>query len=304
MNMVRVVRLDMKQCKMIAIDMDGTLLCPRSTVTPRVKAAIHAAVRSGLLVVFATGRNINECKAVLAAVDHYDSGVFVGGAVVIDTRNWKTMHRTMMQPDLTRKLTALLESMGHAVLAVQDHSAGGYDYLITGNIPVNSETAHWMRVNSASHLLVEKLSEHAHEHTIRVGIVAPPEEVARVKAAVEKQFGQRVVLLNLAVPSAGVEVLEVFDPAVNKWEGIQHIARQHGILGQEIIAIGDDVNDIPMLKNAGWGIAMGNAKPEVQKAARRVIGSNQDEGLAAFLEEIVALRTGKLSNTKEGEVAA
>lgn len=294
----------MKQYRMIAIDLDGTLLCPRSTVTPRVKAAVHSALRSGLKVVFATGRNLNECNSVLGAVDHYDAAVFVGGAMVVDTKSRATLHRTMMRPELARELAVLLESMGHAVLAVQDHSTGGYDYLISAGVPVNAETAHWMKVNSASHLLVERLGEHAHQHTIRMGIVAPPAEVARVKQALEKRYSDRIVLLNLAVPSAGVEVLEVFDPAVNKWEGIQHIARRHGIRSEEIIAVGDDVNDIPMLMRAGLGVAMGNAKPEVQAVAKRVIGANADEGLAEFLEEVIANRPAVAPNHQEGGAAA
>jgi len=89
------------------------------------------------------------------------------------------------------------------------------------------------------------------------------------------------------VPTKDVEVLEVFDPSVNKWEGILHIARRHGIDPEHIIAIGDDVNDVHMIRNAGLGVAMGNAKPEVQRLAKRVIGRNVDEGLAVFLEELV-----------------
>ena len=54
------------------------------------------------------------------------------------------------------------------------------------------------------------------------------------------------------MPAYGVDVLEVFDPAVNKWEGILHVARRHGILPEQIIAVGDDINDLTMLANAGW----------------------------------------------------
>lgn len=280
----------MKQYKMIAIDLDGTLLCPRGTVTRRVKEAVHKALGSGLLVCFATGRNWTECHAVLEAVDHYDSAVFVGGALVVDTKNRVTLHRTMMGAELSRELAGLLESLGHAVLAVQDRQTAGVDYLISHGIPMNAETSHWMKVTSASYELVENLPGHEHEHTIRVGIVAPPAEVAQVRREIEARFGERVFIINLTVPSAGVEVLEVFDPAVNKWEGIQHVAKRHGIMGEEIIAVGDDYNDIPMLSRAGLGVAMGNAKPEVRAVAKRVIGHNAQEGLAEFLEEVVASR--------------
>jgi len=59
------------------------------------------------------------------------------------------------------------------------------------------------------------------------------------------------------------QILEVFDPAVNKWEGILHVARHHGIDPKQIIAIGDDVNDLMMIRNAGLGVAMGNSHPQV-----------------------------------------
>jgi hydroxymethylpyrimidine pyrophosphatase-like HAD family hydrolase len=84
-----------------------------------------------------------------------------------------------------------------------------------------------------------------------------------------------------------MEVLEIFDPAVNKWEGVKLVAQRHGVAEHEIIAIGDDVNDLPMIRHAGLGVAMGNARPEVREVAKRVIGTNADEGLAEFLEELV-----------------
>jgi hydroxymethylpyrimidine pyrophosphatase-like HAD family hydrolase len=121
-----------------------------------------------------------------------------------------------------------------------------------------------------------------------VGIVAPPEEIARVKWSLLEKFQGRILVQSLMVPAYAVEVLEVFDPAVNKWEGVLHVARAHDIKPEEIIAIGDDVNDVPMLQHAGLGVAMGNARPEALAVADRVIGRNTEEGLAAFLEELVA----------------
>ena len=67
-----------------------------------------------------------------------------------------------------------------------------------------------------------------------------------------------------------------------------HVARKHGIEPEQIIAIGDDVNDVPMISRAGLGVAMGNARDEIKAIAKRVIGHNKDEGLAVFLEELVA----------------
>src|ERR671916_3510913 len=95
--------------RMIAIDLDGTLLSPAGEVTPRARQAVRKALDAGLLVCFATGRNWTESKTVLQAVEHYDSAVFVGGAMVVDTKQQGVLHRMMMQPDLARQLSAPFE---------------------------------------------------------------------------------------------------------------------------------------------------------------------------------------------------
>jgi Cof subfamily protein (haloacid dehalogenase superfamily) len=276
--------------KMVAIDLDGTLLSPEGTVTDRTKAAIHQCLSAGMLVCFATGRNWTESRTVLETVAHYDTAVFAGGAIVIDTRQEVILHRQMVDPQLARDICKVLEDAGHAVLALQETAAAGVDYLVSDEVPLNGETMHWMSVTRASVHHVTRLSEYPHEHTLRLGIVAQPAEVAEVDRELSQRFGDRVLLQRLFVPSASVEVLEIFDPSVNKWEGIMQVAARHQLTPEQIIAVGDDVNDLHMIRNAGLGIAMGNAKPEVKAIAKRVIGHNRDDGLAIFLEEIAAAR--------------
>jgi Cof subfamily protein (haloacid dehalogenase superfamily) len=272
---------------MIAIDLDGTLLSPLGKVTPRAKAAVHKALGAGLLICFATGRNFTESQAILEAVAHYDSAVFVGGAMVVDTRQRLTLHRQLMEPALAAEVCGAFEAAGHAALALQDTTVAGVDYLMSADMPTNHAIDQWIKLTAASIRKIKGLDRYSHEHTIRVGIVAEPDEIAGVRRQLDERFGERIMHHSVIVPAYSVEVLEVFDPSVNKWEGIQHVARRHGIRPEQIIAIGDDVNDLHMIRNAGLGVAMGNAKPEVKAIAKRIIGSNQDEGLAAFLEELV-----------------
>ena len=272
---------------MIVLDLDGTLLSPAGEVTPRMKAAIHRALGTGLLVCFATGRNWTESRDVLEALDHYPTAVFVGGAMVMDTHHRATLHRTLMEPALARQICAFLEAADHAALALQDQGTAGVDYLVSGQADLNEATRAWMSITQAQLHQVPSLADYPHEHTIRLGICAEPQEVRRIKAGLEEQFGSQVFCQNLMVQSYGVEVLEIFDPAVNKWEGVLHLARRHGIDPRQIVAVGDDVNDLPMIRNAGLGVAMGNAREEVKAAAKRVIGTNDEEGLSAFLDELV-----------------
>ncbi|HSU69662.1 MAG TPA: HAD family hydrolase [Tepidisphaeraceae bacterium] len=274
--------------RMIAIDLDGTLLSPTGVVTERTKSAVHRCLSAGLLVCFATGRNWTESKTVLDAVAHYDTAVFVGGAMVIDTKHRVTVHRTMMQPQLAADVCRFFETRGHAALAMQDTQSAGVDYVITSGLPVTTETATWMRVCKATVHHARSLADYPHEHTIRVSIVAPSRVTGELIRELQQQFGDRIVYHSIALLALGLDVLEVFDPAVNKWEGLRHVARRHGIQESEIIAIGDDVNDLPMIRNAGLGVAMGNARADVQSAAKRVIGRNDEDGLAKFLEELIS----------------
>lgn len=288
--------------RMIAIDLDGTLLSPSGKVTQRARAAVHRALDAGLLVCFATGRNFTESRAIIDDVGHYASAVFVGGAMVIDTKNRVTLHRMLMEPALAAEVCELFESAGHAALAVQDTDAAGFDYLMSDDVPLNAATQAWMKVTSATLRRVKNLGSYKHEHTIRCGIVDSVERIGVVKQQLQERFAERIVHHSLFVPAYDVEVLEVFDASVNKWEGIQHVAKAHGILPEQIIAIGDDVNDLHMIRNAGLGVAMGNARPEVIQIAKRVIGSNADEGLAAFLDEIVENHTVRpIEEIKPGE---
>ena len=100
--------------------------------------------------------------------------------------------------------------------------------------------------------------------------MAPKDAVAVARREMQARFGEASVCHNLFVPAYDVEVMEVFDPEVNKWQGVLHVARHHGIEPGTIVAVGDDVNDIPMLANAALGVAMGNARPEVRRRRARI----------------------------------
>ena len=273
--------------KLIAIDLDGTLLSPDHVVTPRTAAAIRRAVDAGIVVCFATGRNFTESRFAIQAVDHFDAAVFVTGAMVLDTAAEKVLHKTGLDVTLARELCHAIESHGHAALVMQDHYASGFDYLVSGHIDPNAETSRWMKKTNAIVRAHHGLATHAHDHTLRVGLVAPIGEVERIKIDLAERFGDRIFILSIRVPAAGVEVLEIFHPEVNKWAGVKHVATLRGIADAEIIAVGDDLNDLAMIANAGLGVAMGNGRDEVKRIAKRVIGHHRDDGLARFIEELV-----------------
>jgi Cof subfamily protein (haloacid dehalogenase superfamily) len=278
------------QYRLLAIDLDGTLLTPVGHVSPRTRQAVHRALAAGLRVCFATGRNLTESHAVLQEVGHFDEAVFAGGALVIDTSTNTTLRSTTMAPALARDVCAFLESHGHAVLALQDTAAAGVDYVLPDHRPdrpLNPATVNWLKITRSKNRCVPSLGDYDHQHTIRVGIVADPRQAQETKALLESAFQSRIVTHTLFVSAYGMEVVEVFDPAVNKWHGVRFVAARQGIEPGDVIAIGDDVNDLAMIKSAGLGVAMGNAHPRAAAAARLQIGPNTHDGLAVFIEKLI-----------------
>ena len=163
--------------RMIAIDLDGTLLSPLGKVTERTKAAIHDCLSAGMLICFATGRNWTESRSIVDTVAHHDHAVFAGGAIVIDTREEVVLHRQMVDPQLAREICKVLEDAGHAVLALQETSP-----LVL--IISSATTCRSMRDDALDerHQCISascnRLSQYSHEHTLRLGIVAEREKVA------------------------------------------------------------------------------------------------------------------------------
>lgn len=273
--------------RLVALDLDGTTLNPKGQVAPRTRDAIAALTARGTYVAFATGRNYNESRLVLEQAGHFPLSVFVGGANVVDTGSGKSLARRTMDPALARELSADFEAAGHCVLALQDAFTTGVDYLVSADLPMDVPTEEWMKTVRTTLRRQSDLPHFAHTDTLRVGIVAPTEEAGRVYDRLGEKYAGRVVMHRIHVHSYGSDVVEVFDPAVNKWQGVMTIAGMLGVSQPEIVTVGDDVNDLPMLRQAGLGVAMGNAHPEAKKAARLTIAPHSEDGLAQFLEQLI-----------------
>ena len=146
----------------------------------------------------------------------------------------------------------------------------------------------WFAHFNSSHSFVENLWEADHALTVRISTVAPHDENARLADALDAALGDRLYLHTITVPATGISILEVFDAHVNKWTGVRKVAAFLKIDPRSVVAIGDDMNDLPMLREAAVGVAMGNAKPAVKEAADLTIAANNADGVAMYLEALVA----------------
>ena len=270
---------------LIAIDFDGTLLGPDGRVSPATKVAIRKVLDAGHEVVFATGRAWHESREVVEQVDHRGQAVFVGGAFVIDTDGGRVLHRQGMDVEVAREVCGIFERHGLGPLVLLDRDAIGVDYAL-GPHDLPPAVADWHERNRLTHTRVGDLTTYGHEHTMRVGTLGPAAAVDAAHREVDHTFGERVLAYKIDLATYGVELLEVFDPSVNKWAGVERVALSHGIDRRDVVAIGDDMNDLHLIEGAGVGVAMGNAKEPVKAIADLIIGTNADDGLATFLTAI------------------
>lgn len=297
---------------LLAVDLDGTLLDPLGRVSPGNAAAIAKARAGGVQVVVCTGRGLVECREALAAISHDDPAVVAGGSIVACPASGRTLQRFPMDRGLVGEITESLIASGHAALILKDPSAAGYDYLVvTGSrvaggaagVGVLDPVTKWWfeqlrpSVRFSDHI---DLDEHP-EHTVRVGLCGSMRSTRGVAEKLLRDFGERVVLHDFpaVVPAepgdttntSGVRevvIIEAFDRAVSKWTGIEWVCRQRGIDPSRVAAIGDQINDLAMIRGAGLGIAMGNAVEAVRSAAGVTTLANTEDGVAVAVERILA----------------
>ncbi|MEX2215738.1 MAG: HAD family hydrolase [Phycisphaeraceae bacterium] len=301
--------------RLIGIDLDGTLLDARGKVSDGNRDAVRRALEAGVMVVPCTGRGWNEAKEPLETVfggvkwkdgSHTSAGsagelaspgVFVTGAAVCDVRGGKSLDLAMIEPHVAMELVDALRDMPEAVLVYRDLASVGHDYLITGRGSLTPNTQWWFQRSGATVHYQREVNADDLQGTLRVGVVARRDSMEPAKERVRERLGEQVFFhsfqaVQMPDPAESMHILEVFAAGVDKWRGIEWVAQAHGITAAEIAVIGDEINDVQMLANAGCGIAMGNAIEQVRKVARYTTHENTRDGVAHAIEQLLVGRWG------------
>jgi hydroxymethylpyrimidine pyrophosphatase-like HAD family hydrolase len=118
--------------------------------------------------------------------------------------------------------------------------------------------------------------------------MGPQAEMAALEAGLDAALPGRLSLHTIKSPRYRDWMCEIAPAGVTKWSGVMSVATSWGITADEICAVGDDVNDIPMIRAAGIGVAMGNARPEVMAVADLVVGSSDGRGITDVADMVLA----------------
>lgn len=305
---------------LIAIDLDGTLLGSNHEVSKANVAAVLEAKARGVKVVVCTGRGFRECRYITEKIEQTDPVAVAGGAIVAEGVSGRTLHRFPMPVGLVRELVDVLVGHGHAALVLKDPagtvsagsaaSAGsgreaahlGHDYVVVspkGEAGIDPVSKWWFEMLKIDVRVVKSLDEDEHpEHTVRVGVCGSRRETRAAGQELREAFKDRVTLHHFGAvapsfsndPDDGIVILEAFDKHVNKWTAIRWLAEREGIARERVAAIGNDVNDVELLKGAGLGIAMGNAIPECLAVADKTTLGHDESGVAHAIEQMLSGR--------------
>lgn len=297
--------------RLLGLDLDGTLLNERGIVSEANRLAVAAARERGVLVVPCTGRGWQESKEPMQAIfgdvmfkegshtpasssaDLPQPGVFNTGAAVCDVRSGRSLDLACIEPHVALRIVEVLQEMPEAVLVFRDLSAVGHDYLVTGQGSLTPNTQWWFQRSGATVHYQRQVSVEDLRHSLRVGIVAGPARMEVAKAKLRETVGDKIFFhsfeaVQMPVPSESMHILEIFAAGVDKWRGLSWVAQAHDIAPEEIACIGDEVNDLQMLRGAGCGIAMGNGIAEAKAAAKHVTRSHREDGVAYAIQQLLS----------------
>lgn len=283
---------------LIAIDLDGTLLDKDHRVCQENVDAVHRARDAGVTVLVCTGRGLGESLTALRAIDQRDPVMVAGGSIIADPVTGRTLHRFTMDAEVVAAATELFHEVSCPALVMKDPSEIGYDYLVLDSQhrhPVHPITTWWFQDHA---LRVEYAADAGHDrhpqHTVRVGICAERSISNPLSRRLMDVLRDAVWLYDFpcVMPEGHapepVHILELFAANINKWAAIEWYLRLHDIDPMRVAAIGDQVNDVPMMEHAGIGVAMGNAIDQVKAHAAYVTADNQNHGVARAIDAILS----------------
>jgi len=279
---------------LLVIDLDGTLLRSDGTVSARNIDAIDRAQECGVDVIIATGRSLGESREALQSLRHAGLVIAAGGSLLCDAATGATLERRPMPCDVVGEVTRWLVEHDHAALILKDAHATGYDYLVVGGGELDPASRWWFARMNAIVQRIDSLEDDPHPHdSVRAGAVACEERLAPLAARLREELGDRCCLQHWSAVTAThaigspTHLLEVFGSNVNKWTMTLAHCERVGVDRRRVAAIGDGLNDVELLTEAGLGIAMANAGPQAMAAARRVTAHHDEDGVALAIERLL-----------------
>jgi len=274
--------------RLLGIDVDGTLLGPDHQVAPEVIGAVARARASGLRICLATGRTYVETIDIwrrLRLTGPFEPIILIGGALVCEPDTARTLFARSIPRELACEFADALGEEGYSAMAVLDAWRHGWDYVLCETGDVHSAQRNWLDKMKVRVRRVGRLCEAADmPRPLRIHAVVESPAAARLEAAMKERFDGRLNIHAIVAPNYGVTIVEGFAAEVDKFNALKYVAQGYRISLRAVAAVGDDVNDLGMIRGAALGVAMPNASGPLREAADCVAR----RGLADFIDRLAA----------------
>jgi Cof subfamily protein (haloacid dehalogenase superfamily) len=262
---------------LIACDVDGTLFDDDETITPRTRDAVRAAVAAGANFVVATGRPPRWIRPIVDELGFAPMAVCANGAVIYDSANDRVVSTRTLPVDALAELAGLATRViPGAGLAVERIGQSAHDTATPQFVSSPGYEHAWLNPDNTEVSIEDLLSAPAIKLLIR--------QAGARSADMAAELAKHVGLEGDITYSTNNGLVEIVPRGVSKATGIAEIAKPLDIVSGQVVAFGDMPNDLPMLRWAGHGVAMGNAHPDVLAIADEVTARNSEDGVGRVLE--------------------
>lgn len=282
----------MTRYRLLAVDVDGTLVGPDQCVSDPHTLALRRAKHEGLAVCLCTGRSYAETRGAWSACrleGSADPMVCVGGSLVAESDTGRTLHIEPIDRDVALKAAELMGEMGYSVVALVDRWRWNFDYYLTAGGDGEAIWRDWFGKHDCVVRQLRRLDDEPKlPEILRLTALVQADRTADLEQALRDRFADRLESYRIFAPNYGIHVVECFGQGVNKWSGVRYVAQGLRVAARDIVAIGDDINDLPMIQRAGLGVAMGNAPQWLREAADHVADRHDRHGLATFVDGLLA----------------
>lgn len=274
---------DKPNYKMLVCDIDGTLLNSRGELTQRTIHTLRQAAAKGAKITLATGRRLDNATPIAEQLGIDAPLILANGTVIVDALQRKTLLHHPLPKEVLQRLLPLLKETGvwtrlyrHAFDGAETYYDRDPDdpeaWLFASKDPVRGQK----RDYSPDTLDFDP---------VNIVVLDKQEKVEPLLDKLRKELIHLPFNLLVHHDFPGRLLLEILHHQCSKASGIAYLADMFGIDRKEIIAVGDNVNDIEMIEYVGWGVAMGNAVEELKQVADEIAPSHDEDGVAWLAEK-------------------
>jgi Cof subfamily protein (haloacid dehalogenase superfamily) len=293
--------------RLIAIDIDGTLTPSTGPkISPRNSAALRAAEAAGIEIVISTGRREAYAMPLIAQVGLSGESVMISSnGAVVRGFDGELFDRRFLSVETARELCGALRSYGTLVFTFDRAGAGCM--VIESLQQLHARIDRWVEANRPYLLEIEPIERafDGGEEPIQgmvCGTVAQMLEAEQQLLSVP--VAAQIAMHRTEYVARNLSILDLLPPGCSKGVALELVARRRGLKREQIMAIGDNLNDLEMLEYAGRAVVMANANADVLALARsrgwELTASNDDDGVALAVEEVLRLQANRSDDEGNG----